>query len=56
MLELDANDNPLRDAFFAQGPAARGDFVIGARPGLGIEALPEEIARYRTLSRETAKG
>lgn len=56
MLELDANDNPLRDAFFAQGPAPQGDFVIGARPGLGIEALPEEIARYRTLSRETAKG
>lgn len=56
MLELDANDNPLRDAFFTQGPAARGGFAIPAKPGLGIETLPEEIARYRTFSQETAKG
>ncbi|MCZ0811715.1 MAG: mandelate racemase/muconate lactonizing enzyme family protein [Pseudomonadota bacterium] len=54
MLELDANDNPLRDAFFPGGPAANGDFTIATRPGLGIETLPEEIARYRTLSLESA--
>ena len=48
LLELDANPNPLRDAF-GDGPAG-GAWRIGEAPGLGIEALPEELDRHGTLS------
>lgn len=49
LLELDVNINPLRDAFFAGGPVCSGVFAIPDMPGLGIDALPEEIERFRTL-------
>lgn len=47
--ELDVNINPLRDAFFAGGPVCNGVFAIPDTPGLGIDALPEEIEPFRTL-------
>lgn len=49
LLELDVNTNPLRDAFFAGGPVCNGVFAIPDMPGLGIDALPEEIEPFRTL-------
>ncbi len=51
LLEVDVNPNPLRDAFGAPGARMRdGCWQIPDLHGLGIEALPEEILRYRTLS------
>lgn len=47
LLELDANENPLRDAFGL--PLSGGDWILPDAPGLGIETLPEEIARFETL-------
>ncbi|TFL17598.1 mandelate racemase/muconate lactonizing enzyme family protein [Jannaschia formosa] len=51
LLELDANENPLRDAFGT--PLDGGDWMLGTAPGLGIETLPPEIARYETLALDT---
>lgn len=50
LLELDANANPLRDAFVGDGALAGGRLHLGAAPGLGIETLPDAIAPYRTLA------
>jgi L-alanine-DL-glutamate epimerase-like enolase superfamily enzyme len=49
-LEVDANDNPLRDAFC--GPLAEvrdGAIELTDAPGLGIEPDIASIAQYRTL-------
>lgn len=48
-LEIDANDNPLRDEFC--GPAARvtnGMVTLGEEPGLGVSPDLAAIARYRS--------
>lgn len=51
LLEMDVNPNPLRDAFAAvRGRVADGRFRLADAPGLGVEDLPEEIARFRTLA------
>ena len=50
LLEVDANPNPLRDAFFPDGAVRGGHFALSAAAGLGIEDLPEDVARYRTLA------
>jgi len=49
-LEVDANDNPLRDQFC--GPVAKvrdGTVSLTEEPGLGIAPDPSAIARYRSL-------
>lgn len=49
LLEVDANDNPLREAFC--GPVAEvvnGTITLGDEPGLGIEPDLAAIERYRT--------
>lgn len=56
MLELDANDNPLRDSFVAQHPVSEGEFPIAEGSGLGIDTLPDEIAQFRTLTLDSAGG
>ncbi|QJF51776.1 mandelate racemase/muconate lactonizing enzyme family protein [Roseobacter ponti] len=50
LLELDVNANPLRDAFFDGDPAEGGIWRLSSLPGLGIDALPEEIAPFQTLA------
>ena len=54
LLEVDINANPLRDAFFDDGMCRNGSFAITDAPGLGFDALPESLARYRTL--ELSRG
>jgi len=56
MLELDANDNPLRDSFVAQHPVREGAFPIAEQPGLGIDTLPDAIAPFATLTLDSAGG
>lgn len=56
MLELDANENPLRDSFVGQHPVVEGRFPIAEGPGLGIDTLPEEIAQFGTLMLDTARN
>jgi hypothetical protein len=49
-LEVDVNDNPLRDQFC--GPVldmSEGVVVLNEEPGLGIAPDVSSIARYRTL-------
>ena len=49
LLEVDANDNPLRDRF--RGPVADirdGMVRLGDNPGLGIEPDLSSIEQYRT--------
>jgi L-alanine-DL-glutamate epimerase-like enolase superfamily enzyme len=49
-LEVDANDNPLRDAFCgAVGDVKDGEVELDETPGLGIEPDLGSIAKYRTL-------
>lgn len=52
VLEVDANPNPLRDAF---GPVAGGwsgsDWAMPSEIGLGIAALPDELHRFVTHHR-----
>ena len=55
LLELDVNDNPLRDAFFEGDPARDGHFVLATGSGLGIEGLPAAIRSYQTLHLEARK-
>lgn len=50
LLEIDANPNPLREAFPAAATLRGGRLHLSEAPGLGIDDLPAEIARYRTLS------
>lgn len=53
ILEIDANPNPLREAFLHDaGP--RRLLAVADAPGLGIDTLPEELDRYKTLSLERA--
>ena len=49
-LEVDANENPLRDAFCgAVGRVKDGEIELDETPGLGIEPDLASIAKYRTL-------
>ena len=49
-LEVDANDNPLRDAFSGAVVNVRdGEVELPDTPGLGIEPDLASIAKYRTL-------
>ena len=51
LLEMDVNPNPLREAFAAvAGRVSDGHFRLADALGLGVEELPEEIARFRTLA------
>jgi D-galactarolactone cycloisomerase len=49
LLEVDANANPLRDAFLEETTLSNGVFRMAAKAGLGIESLPDSIAPHRTL-------
>ncbi|MEH2546564.1 L-alanine-DL-glutamate epimerase-like enolase superfamily enzyme [Bradyrhizobium sp. AZCC 2262] len=49
LLEVDANDNPLREGFC--GPVADvrdGAITLNDSPGLGIEPELSSITQYRT--------
>jgi D-galactarolactone cycloisomerase len=49
-LEVDCNDNPLRDNFCGTiADISDGEIVLPETPGLGIEPDLADIARYRTL-------
>jgi D-galactarolactone cycloisomerase len=49
-LEIDSNDNPLRERFCgAVADISDGEIVLPDAPGLGIEPDIAAIARYRTL-------
>lgn len=48
-LEVDVNENILRDAFKPAGEAmSNGRWQLSSEPGLGIEALPEEVKKTTT--------
>jgi L-alanine-DL-glutamate epimerase-like enolase superfamily enzyme len=50
LLEIDSNDNPLRDRFC--GPVANvvdGTVTLGDTPGLGLEPDLASIEQYRTV-------
>jgi D-galactarolactone cycloisomerase len=50
LLEVDANDNPLRDRFCgAVGNVSDGTVTLDEAPGLGLEPDLAGIAKYRTL-------
>ncbi len=49
LLEVDANANPLRDAFLEETTLSNGVFRMAAKAGLGIESLPDSIGPHRTL-------
>ena len=52
LLEVDVNENPLRDAFAPASDRVReGRFALDDAPGLGIETLPSEIDGLCTLHR-----
>ncbi|RLJ59226.1 L-alanine-DL-glutamate epimerase-like enolase superfamily enzyme [Litoreibacter meonggei] len=51
LLEVDVNPNPLRDAFDG-ALVESGAFAITDTPGLGVEKVPEELARFQTLALE----
>jgi L-alanine-DL-glutamate epimerase-like enolase superfamily enzyme len=49
-LEVDSNDNPLRDAFCGAVAAIKdGEIELPDTPGLGIEPDIASIEEYRTL-------
>jgi L-alanine-DL-glutamate epimerase-like enolase superfamily enzyme len=49
LLEVDANDNPLREGFCGEVAAiSDGTITLGDAPGLGIDPDLASIARYRT--------
>lgn len=53
LLEVDVNDNPLRSLFFGrQEPITEGMWMCGHGPGLGIDGIPDELARFQTLYTE----
>ena len=55
LLEVDVNPNRLRQAFGdLPGAMSPGGWGIRTAPGLGIEALPEELDRYRTCHSQSA--
>jgi L-alanine-DL-glutamate epimerase-like enolase superfamily enzyme len=49
LLEIDANPNPLREAF-AQARPSGGALLLTGDAGLGIEQIPPELERWVTLS------
>jgi D-galactarolactone cycloisomerase len=50
LLEVDSNDNPLRDAFCGAVAAVKdGEIELPETPGLGIAPDLAAIAKYRTL-------
>jgi L-alanine-DL-glutamate epimerase-like enolase superfamily enzyme len=50
LLEVDSNDNPLREDFCgAVADINDGEIVLAEAPGLGIEPDVAKIAKYRTL-------
>lgn len=54
LLEVDANPNPLREAFPLAAPAD-GEIPLPGGAGLGIEAIPKEIVGRTTLYREWSR-
>jgi L-alanine-DL-glutamate epimerase-like enolase superfamily enzyme len=55
LLELDANPNPLRDAFPGTIPDPEtGRLSLGNAVGLGIDALPDALEPYLTLTLDSA--
>jgi D-galactarolactone cycloisomerase len=47
MVEFDISENPLRDAIIANPvEPANGKIAVPSAPGLGIELIPEVVARY----------
>ncbi|WP_298837096.1 mandelate racemase/muconate lactonizing enzyme family protein [uncultured Roseobacter sp.] len=52
VLELDANPNPLRDAFFDHDPVQNGRWQLNTEPGLGISDLPQALLPFETLALE----
>jgi D-galactarolactone cycloisomerase len=48
LLEVDANPNPLRSAFVDMA-LTDGRLRLGAGPGLGVEALPDDLTPMVTL-------
>jgi D-galactarolactone cycloisomerase len=50
LLEVDSNDNPLRDGFCGAVANIRdGEIVLSETPGLGVEPDVKAIEKYRTL-------
>jgi L-alanine-DL-glutamate epimerase-like enolase superfamily enzyme len=50
LLEVDSNDNPLREDFCgAVADIKDGEIVLPETPGLGVELDVQAIAKYRTL-------
>ena len=50
LLEVDSNDNPLRDDFCgAVADIKDGEIVLAEAPGLGIEPDVAKIEKYRTM-------
>jgi D-galactarolactone cycloisomerase len=50
LLEVDSNDNPLRDSFCGAVADIRdGEIVLSETPGLGVEPDVKAIEKYRTL-------
>ena len=50
LLEVDCNDNPLREEFCgAVAQIREGEIVLGEMPGLGIEPDLKGIEKYRTM-------
>lgn len=52
LLEVDANANPLRDAFLPAPSISGGRFALQDAPGFGIVALPAALDRFKTLALE----
>lgn len=48
LLEVDSNQNPLRDAFLPEAPIEDGKWRCSSEPGLGITDLPVQISHYET--------
>ena len=49
LLEVDANPNPLREAFRLAGmEAGTGQWATSMEPGLGIPEIPAQLAEFRT--------
>jgi D-galactarolactone cycloisomerase len=47
MVEFDVSENPLRDAIVANPiEPANGKIAVPSAPGLGIDLIPEVVARY----------
>lgn len=50
-LEVDVNTNPLRDLLAEPAATLRGGTLqMSEEPGLGIEAIPKDVAEFQTLA------